>query len=50
MPDVFIIVYHDDIFIYTKSEGKKYIEAVQWVLKQLQKHLLYTNLKKCQFY
>ncbi len=27
--NVFMIVYLDDILIYTKSEGKKYIEAVQ---------------------
>ena len=26
--DVFIIVYLDDIFIYTKSKGKKYGEVV----------------------
>ncbi len=47
---VFVIVYLDDIFIYTESEGKEHVKAVQWVLEQLQKHLLYTNLKKYQFY
>ncbi len=26
--DVFMIVYLDDIFIYTKSKGKEYVEAV----------------------
>ena len=45
--DVFMIVYLDDIFIYIKNKGKKYVEAVQLVLEQLQKHLLYVNLKKC---
>ncbi len=48
--NVVMIVYLDDIFIYTKSKSKKYVEAVQWVLKQLWKHLLYTNLKKCRFH
>ncbi len=48
--DIFLIVYFDDILIYTKSKGKKHMEAVQWVLEQLQKHLLYAKLKKCQFH
>ncbi len=39
-------VYLNDILIYTKSKRKKHVEAIWWVLKQLQKHLLYTNLKK----
>ncbi len=48
--DVFVIVYLDDILIYIESEGKKHVEAVWCVLEQLQKHLLYANLKMCQFY
>ncbi len=48
--NVFVIVYLDDILIYTKNKGKKHIEAVWWMLEQLQKHLLYANLKKCQFH
>ncbi len=48
--DVFVIVYLDDIFIYTKSEGKEYVQAVWWVLDQLRKHSLYANLKKCRFH
>ena len=27
--NVFVIMYLDDIFIYTKSEGKEHIQAVQ---------------------
>ena len=27
--DVFVIIYLNDIFIYTKSKSKKYVEAVQ---------------------
>ncbi len=48
--DVFVIVYLDNIFIYTKSKSKDYVEVVQKVLEQLRKHLLYANLKKCWFY
>ncbi len=48
--DVFVIVYFDDILIHTESKGKEYIQAVWWVLDQLQKHSLYANLKKCRFY
>ena len=48
--DVFVIVYLDDILIYTKNKGKEHAEPVQQVLEQLQKYLLYANLKKCQFH
>ncbi len=47
--DVFVIVYLDDILIYTKNEGKEHVQTVWWVLDQLQIHLLYANLKKCHF-
>ncbi len=48
--DIFVIMYLDDILIYTKSESKEHVEAIWWVLKQLWKYLLYANLKKCWFY
>ena len=48
--DVFVIVYLDDIFIYTEDESKGHVQAVHWVLDQLRKFLLYANLKKCRFY
>ncbi len=48
--DVFVIVYLDDILIYTESEGKEHVQAVRWVLDQLRKHSLYANLKKCRFH
>ena len=48
--DVFVIVYLDDIFIYTEDESKGHVQAVHWVLNQLQKFSLYANLKKCQFH
>lgn len=48
--DIFIIIYLDDIFIYTKNLGQDHFKAVQLVFEKLWKHFLYANLKKCQFY
>ncbi len=48
--EVLVIVYLDDILIYTESEGEKYVQAIRWVLDQLRKHSLYANLKKCRFH
>ena len=45
-----MIIYLNDILIYTKNKSKKHVEVVWWVLEQLQKYLLYANLKKCQFH
>ncbi len=47
---VFVIVYLDDILIYTENKGKEHVQAVRWVLDQLRKHSLYANLKKCRFH
>ena len=30
--DVFVIIYLDNILIYTKDSGQPYVEAVRWVL------------------
>ncbi len=48
--DIFIIIYFDHILIYTKSKREEYMEVIWWVWDQLQKHSLYTNLKKYQFH
>ena len=48
--DIFIIVYLDDILIYTKDDGDGHIATIRWVLEQLKKFLLYANLKKCRFH
>ena len=48
--DIFVIVYLDDILIYTKDPGQPYVEAVRWVLDQLRKYSLFANLKKCRFH
>ncbi len=48
--NIFVIVYLNDILIYTESEGEEYVQVVRWVLDQLRKHSLYANLKKCHFH
>ena len=48
--DIFVIVYLDDILIYIDDLGQPHIEAVSWVLDQLQKYSLFANLKKCCFH
>ena len=46
--DVFCIVYLDDILIYSNIK-KQHDEHVRWVLKQLRKIDIQTNIKKCEF-
>ena len=48
--DVFVIVYLDDIPIYTQDKRENHVQAVRWILNQLQKFSLYANLKKCWFH
>ena len=48
--DVFVIVYLDDILIYTEDERQGHVEAVRWVLDLLRKNGLFANLKKCRFH
>ena len=48
--DVFVIVYLDNILIYTEDAGQGHVEDVRWVLGELRKHGLFTNLKKCHFH
>ena len=48
--NIFVIVYLDDILIYTKDPGQGHVEVVKCALEVLQKHGLFTNLKKCQFH
>ena len=48
--DIFVIVYLDNILIYTKDPRQPNFEAVYWVLDQLWNHSLFANLKKCWFY
>ena len=48
--DIFVIVYLDDILIYTDDDWDGHIAAVRWVLGQLRKFSLFANLKKCRFH
>ena len=48
--DVFIIIYLDDILIYIKNIDQSHVEAVRWVLDQLQKYSLFINVKKYCFH
>ena len=48
--DIFMIIYLDNILIYTKNLGQFHIEAIHLVFDQLQKNLYFAKLKKCRFY
>ena len=48
--EIFVIVYLDNILIYTDDDKDSHVKTIQWVLKQLRKFLLYAKLKKCQFH
>ena len=48
--DIFIIIYLDNILIYTEDDGQGHVEAVWWVLDLLKKNELFPNLKKCRFH
>ena len=45
--DIFVIVYLNDILIYTEDNGDNYVAAVRWILEQLRNFSIYANLKKC---
>ena len=48
--DIFVIVYLDDIFIYTEDQSQGHLEAMWWILDLLKKNGLFVNLKKCWFH
>ena len=48
--DIFVILYLNNILIYTKDSKRYYIEVVWRVLDLLRKNGLFANLKKCQFH
>ena len=47
--DIFVIVYLDDILIYSKNE-KEYEQHIKTVLTLLNKYNLRLKLLKCEFY
>ena len=44
--NILVIVYLDDILIYTKDPEQPHIKIVCFVYDQLWKHYLFANLKK----
>ena len=48
--NIFVIVYLDNILMYTKNPRKAHVEAIWWVLEVLRKYSFYANLKKCRFH
>lgn len=48
--DIFVILYLNNILIYIKDLGQSHVDVVRWVLEQLQKYVLFVNLKKGQFH
>ena len=47
--DIFVIVYLNDIIIYTEDLGQAYVNAVWLVLDKLRKNGLFAKFKKCSF-
>ena len=48
--DIFVIMYLDNILIYTEDPGQPHVKAVGWVPEQLRKLGLFVHLKKCRFH
>ena len=48
--NIFVIVYLDDILIYTQDQSQGHMEAMQWVLEILRNNSLFANLKRCWFH
>ena len=48
--NIFVIVWIDNILIYTEDVRQAHVNAVCWVLNKLRKHGLFANLKKSYFH
>jgi hypothetical protein len=47
--DKFVVVFIDDIFIYSKNE-EEHVEHLRLVLQKLRDHELYAKFSKCEFW
>ncbi|NAW18896.1 RNA-directed DNA polymerase, partial [Salmonella sp. hn-f5] len=47
--DKFVVVFIDDILIYSQSE-EDHVEHLKMVLQRLREHQLYAKLGKCEFW
>jgi hypothetical protein len=47
--DKFMVVFIDDILIYSQSE-EEHVNHLKMVLQRLREHQLYANLSKCEFW
>jgi hypothetical protein len=46
--DKFVVVFIDDILIYSQSE-EEHVDHLKMVLQRLREHQLYAKLSKCEF-
>jgi hypothetical protein len=47
--DMFVVVFIDDILIYSQSE-EEHVDHLKMVLQRLREHQLYAKLSKCEFW
>jgi hypothetical protein len=47
--DKFVVVFIDDILIYSQSE-EEHVDHLKMVLQRLREHQLYAKLSKCEFW
>src|SRR3954463_12803739 len=47
--DKFVVVYLDDIFVYSKNE-EEHAEHLRLILEKLREHKLYAKYSKCEFW